>query len=286
MLKTRAGLLAEGVTRGVLAGPRFERVVYGIHAPAGVEQTLGLRCEALQLAVPDGVFSHQTAARILGLPVRGTRGPIDMTVAPPKNPPRRNGVKGYERELASTDIVEWRGLRVTSAARTFADVAAQLPARELVVVGDVILRRHLATLAELTATAERLAGRRGLAGVRWALPRLDAKSGSPQESRLRLRFEDEGLPRPVCNLEIYDDAGGYIACPDLVLEEAKIGVEFDGEHHLEREKQHSDSIRDRLMTANGWAALRATSRDIDPRRHDLFDTIRQLLSRRTSWRPS
>lgn len=285
MLKTRAELLAAGVTRGVLAGPKFASVVYGIHVAAGVEKTLALRCEALQLAVPEGVFSHRTAALILGLPLQQTFDLIEMTVAPPKNPPRRSGVKGYERELNATDIVEWRGLRVTSAARTFGDVAAQVSARELVVIGDMILRRHLATAAELIAILERLAGRRGLAAAFWALPRLDAKSGSPQESRLRLRFEDEGLPRPTCNLEIYDDAGGYIACPDLALEEAKIAVEFDGVHHLEVEQQRSDTLRDRLMIANGWAALRATNRDIDPRKHDLFDTIRQLLVRRTSWRP-
>jgi Protein of unknown function (DUF559) len=285
MLKTRAELLAAGVTRGVLAGPKFEPVVYGIHIPASVEKTLGLRCEALQLAVPEGVFSHQTAARILGLPLRRTLDLIEMTVAPPKNPPRRNGVKGYERELGPTDIVEWRGLRITSAARTFADVAAHISARELVVLGDMILRRHLATVAELTTILEHLAGRRGLAVALWALPRLDAKSGSPEETRLRLRFEDEALPRPACNLAIYDDAGGYIACPDLVLEEAKIAVEFDGAHHLEVEQQRSDSLRDRLMIANGWAPLRATNRDNDPRKHDLFDTIRQLLIRRTSWRP-
>jgi len=84
MLETRAQLLGGGVTRGVLAGPKFTQVVYGIHAPAGVETTLGLIYEALQLAVPDGAFSHRTAARILAAPLRDWSRLIEMTVAPPR----------------------------------------------------------------------------------------------------------------------------------------------------------------------------------------------------------
>ena len=109
MLETRAQLLAGGVTRSVIAGPRFTQVVYGIHAPAGVEPTLGLQYEALQLAVPDGAFSHRTAARILAVPLRDRFGWIEMTVAPPKSPPRRKGVKGYERALGPV-VARERGL--------------------------------------------------------------------------------------------------------------------------------------------------------------------------------
>ena len=165
------------------------------------------------------------------------------------------------------------------------DLAEDTSPRELVVIGDVILRKGLATPAELLARIETSAGRRGLVGVRWALHRMDGKSGSPQESRTRLRCEDEGLPRPECNVDIYDDAGGFIACSDLVFKEAKVAVEFDGEHHLTVEQQRSDATRDRLLVASGWVGLRATSRDIERRNTDLFDTIRALLIERSSWRP-
>jgi hypothetical protein len=286
MLKTRAQLFAEGVTRGVVAGPKFTQVVYGIHVPAGVVPTLGLQYEALQLAVPDGAFSHRTAARILAAPLRDVFALIEMTVAPPKSPPRRRGVKGYERALGPGDVIEWRGLRVTSPARTLADLAALIPQQELVVIGDDMLRRDLTTPAELLAMLEvSHVGRRGLVAARWAVPRMDGKSGSAQESRTRLRFEDEGLPRPECNVEIYDLAGGYVACPDLVLKEAKVAVEFDGEHHLTVEQQRSDAIRDRLLIAAGYVPLRATSRDLERCNTDLFDTIRALLIERSSWRP-
>ncbi len=240
MLETRANLLAGGITRSVLAGPKFTQVVYGIHVPAGVGTTLGLIYEALQLAVPAGAFSHRTAARILAAPVRDTFRLIEMTTEPPKSPPRRKGVKGYERALGPGDVIEWRGLRVTSPARTIADLAGVIPRQEVVVIGDDMLRRGLATSAELLAMLQvSHVGRRGLAALRWAVPRMNPKSRSPQESRTRLRFEEEGLPRPECNADIHDDAGGFVACSDLVLREAKIAVEYDGETHLTVEQQRA-----------------------------------------------
>ncbi|HTC69926.1 MAG TPA: DUF559 domain-containing protein, partial [Acidothermaceae bacterium] len=246
----------------------------------------GLQYEALQLAVPEAAFSHRTAARIFAVPLRDWFRLIEMTVAPPKSPPRRKGVKGYERALGPGDVITWRGLRVTSGARTIADLASLIPKQELVVIGDDMLRRGLTTPEELLAMLEiSHVGKRGLVAARWAVPRMDGRSGSPQESRTRLRFEDEGLPRPECNVEVYDCTGGYVACPDLVLKEAKLAVEFDGEHHLTTEQQRSDAIRDRLLIAAGWVSLRATSRDLDRRNTDLWDTIRALLIERSSWRP-
>lgn len=263
-------------------------MVHGIHVPtyvaesleAGSLECLRLRCAALARVVPRGVFSHRTAARLLELPLVGKHNTVEITVAPPKNPPRHKGVKGYERELATADVEMWRGLPVTSAARTYRDLAEHVPMRELVAFGDAALRRGFTTPEDLAATIERFAGRRGLATARLALPRLDGGAASPPESWLRLRFEEEGLPRPKCNLNIYDALGEFIGCADLALEDAKILVEYDGSTHLTVDQQRSDSLRDRLYVGAGWVPLRATFRDTKPWAHDLFDLIRQLLRER------
>jgi very-short-patch-repair endonuclease len=96
----------------------------------------------------------------------------------------------------------------------------------------------------------------------------------------RLRFEDEGLPRPECNVNIYDALGEFIGCADLVLKKPKILVDYDGAHHLSVEQQRSDSLRDRLYVSNGWVHLRATYRDTQPWAHDLYDVIKQLIVER------
>ena len=280
--------MADGVTRGVLAGPKFDRVVHGIHVPAhvaeGVESNsldrLRLRCAGLVRVVPDGAFSHRTAAQLLELPLFGTHNTMQITVAPPKNPPRHKGVKGYERDLPPAHVQLWHGLPITTATRTFLDLAELLPMRELVALGDAALRRRLTTAEELAAAINRSSGRRGLRVARLALPRLDGRSASAPESLTRLRFEDEGLPRPECNVNIYDALGEFIGRADLVLKKPKILVDYDGAHHLSVEQQRSDSLRDRLYVSNGWVHLRATYRDTQPWAHDLYDVIKQLIVER------
>jgi hypothetical protein len=264
-------------------------VVHGIHVPTHVAESLEpgslerleLNCAALARMVGEGAFRHRTAARLMDLPMLGTHNTMQITVAPPKNPPRHKGVKGYERALRPIDVQLWHGLRVTTGARTFIDLAEELTMRELVMVGDRILRRQHATADELAAAIGRFSGRRGLRVARLALARLDAGSASGPESLTRLRFEDEGLPRPECNVNICDALGEFIGCADLVLKEPKILVDYDGAHHLSVEQQRSDSLRDRLYVANGWVHLRATFRDTQPWAHDLYDVIRQLIVERT-----
>jgi hypothetical protein len=289
MLQNRSELHANGVTRGVIAGPRFDRVVHGIHVPTHVAESLAagslerlqLNCAALARVVPEGVFSHRTAARLMDAPMLGTHNTMQITVARPKNPPRHKGVKGYERDLPPGDVQMWHGLRITTGARTFVDLAEEMTMRELVMVGDRLLRRRFTTTDELSAAIERFSGRRGLKLARLAFVRLDGGSASGPESLTRLRFEDEGLPRPECNVDIHDALGGFIGCPDLTLRKPKILVDYDGGHHLTVEQQRSDSLRDRLYVANGWIHLRATYRDTQPWAHDLYDVIRQLIVERT-----
>jgi hypothetical protein len=260
VVKTSAQLLDAGITRNVLTGHRFRSVLHGVHVPASVPPSLELRCDALQLVVPQAVFSHRTAAALYGLPLFRAPDRLDVTVGPPKNPPRHAGVHGYERRLAPADITIWRDRQLTTPARTFVDLAGEVPLRELVMAGDTLLKRGLATSDELAVAIERLAGRRGVGAARRALSKLEPASGSPGESLLRLRFEDEGLPRPECNVAIYDEVGGLIAIVDFLLRAPKIIVEYEGACHLEADQFRRDTLRDRLLVGRGYALLRAKSR--------------------------
>src|SRR5450631_4230721 len=100
MLSTRAELLADGVTRGILCPAQVRAVVYGTHLPAGIEQTLWLnRADALAqmrgtatrrprwgVQPPDRRTDSRPAV------ARSARPHRDDCVAA-KNPPRHKGVK-------------------------------------------------------------------------------------------------------------------------------------------------------------------------------------------------
>jgi hypothetical protein len=280
VVRTRADLLASGLTRAQIDGSGFMAVAHGVHVPASVPDGLELRCDALQLVIPGAVFSHRTAVQLYRQPLLRARRLIDVTVAPPQNPPRRRGAKGYERELPPGHVRLLRGRLVTSPARTWLDIAAQVPQSELIVVGDAMLNSGAVTHAELAGMIEFFAGRRGVEEARRALPRLEPRSKSPGESQVRIRIEDEGMPRPLSNVDVFDESIGFIGCPDLLFKEAKIAIQYEGWRHREEMQFEMDAVRDQLMIRMGFIVLRATKRDLRPWSNTFYDALRQLLLER------
>jgi very-short-patch-repair endonuclease len=283
---TNSAADARGITRSKL-GSNYTRVLHGVHVHNSVEPTLEVRCAAAGLVLPgDATFSDLTAVELLGLPlpfgVRRSR-PLDVTVSPPIDRPVGRGVRGYRRQLRPAEVTVIGGVRVTTAARTFVDLAPALDEPNLIVVGDAILRRGLAPLASLEAAVREARGRRGVRRARQAVARLDGRSASAPESLLRVRLEDAGLPRPALNVDVYDSCGGWIACPDLLYEEAKIAVEYEGERHLREHQFRLDLARDQLMTQAGFVVVRAGPRDLPANATTLPDTLRRLLEVRAPW---
>jgi hypothetical protein len=281
VVRTRADLLASGFTRSQIDGKGFFAPTHGVHVPTSVRDGLELRCDALQLVIPDPTFSHRTAVLLYRQPLLRAWRIVDVTVEPPQNPPRRQGVKGYERELPPGHVRLLRGRRVTSPARTWLDIAAQVPPTELIVVGDAMLNSGAVTIDELAAMTEYCFGRRGVEEARRALPRLEPRSKSPGESQVRIRIEDEGMPRPLSNVDVFDESVGFIGCPDLLFKEAKIAIQYESVRHHEEKQFEKDAVRDQLMIRMGYVVLRATKRDLKPWANSFYDALRQLLLERT-----
>ena len=275
-----------GITRSKLR-TNYVQVLYGVHVHNSVQTSLSVRCAAAGLVLPgDATFSDLTAVELLGLPlpfgVRRSR-PLDVTVSPPTDRPVGKGVRGYRRYLLPSEVTVIGGIRVTTAARTFVDLAAGLDESNLIVIGDAALRSGLASLADLEAAVGSAAGRRGVLRARRAVMRLDCRSASASESLLRVRIEDAGLPRPALNVNVYDSCGGWIACPDMLYKEAKVAVEYEGEHHLNKRQFGLDLARDQLLTLAGFVVVRAGPRDLAAHSMTLPDTLRRLLVVRAPW---
>jgi very-short-patch-repair endonuclease len=283
---TNPELAAQGITRRMLPD-NFVRVVRGVHLHKSVEPSLAVRCGAAGLLLPSGaVFSDLTAIELLGLPlpfgVQQNR-PLDVTVCPPVDRPRGCGIRGRRRNLHAEEIAVIDGVRVTIATRTFVDLAPTVDEANLIVLGDAILRQNLASLASLEAAIRAAEGQRGVVRARRAVARLDGRSGSPAESLIRVRIEDARLPRPELNVDVFDSSGGWIARPDLVYEEAKIAIEYDGAHHREQHQFGRDLARDQLLTLAGFVVVRAGPRDLPANATTLPDTLRRLLEVRAPW---
>lgn len=268
-------------TRGTLRGPGFELTSRGIRIPKGADDPFVRIRAAVAPLPPSSVVCGPSAALVLGLPIPARLvDPLKTHVLVPRGTARirRRDLVVHLGDLADGERAIKHGIRVTSAPRTFVDLAAELGFADLVAFGDASLRLGY-SLDDMATVFGRRGRYRGKAAVREALGWLDGAAESPQESRLRVALRRGGLPQPRVNAEIRDRSGRFVARCDLVFDEARLVVEYDGVDHLTRTRQRRDAERRAELQALGWMVLELNAHDLaDPRR--AVEKVRRALRSR------
>ena len=270
------------LTREACRTTQFRQPSRGLRIPVTCPDSLLTRCRAVDLVSrDDAVLWGPTAAQLLGLPLPFRLEDLEVHVMVPEGMPRprRRGVRTRQADIIETEIVSAHGLRVTSGARTFTDLAAFLSLPDLVAVGDEAMRRCHVTSEQFTRALMRRLRYPGKVKARDALPLLDAGSESPQESRLRVHIILDGLPRPEVNGIITDDAGGFLARCDLVYRQWRIVIEYDGAVHDAPARRRADATRRTLLREHGWYVVEIVDEDLrHPQR--AADKVRRALRAR------
>jgi len=119
------------------------------------------------------------------------------------------------RRLTTADVVVHRGLRLTSAAQTFLDLAACRSPSELVAVGDALMRQGALTPTALAGGLERAGRVRGVVRARACAPLLSTLSMSRPESLMRYWLTVSDLPDPQAQVPVHDRRGSVVARGDL-----------------------------------------------------------------------
>lgn len=165
------------------------------------------------------------------------------------------------------------GLRVTSPWRTWCDLGLTADDVDLVILADALRRRFGDGERRLSERLDGWSGRRGALRLRRALARSRDRVDSPMETRLRLIFEDAGLPEPRVNEWVRDEAGNPLHCPDLSWPSWRVAADYDGTHHGDRDSVESV----RSGRASNWRER------LDNSRHDLLDEVDWVLRIFTSF---
>jgi hypothetical protein len=281
---SRAAARAAAVTDVQLQQRSLVRVTHGWYR-SGKPLDAAQRCEALAEAIPwDAVFSDATAAELYGLPVPaalcGDRVPTHITLSPRACIPRRKELVVHRRALAPEETEIVSGLQVTSPERTFLDLAMTLSAEQLTVIGDAALSRGLTSEEGLAATAALAHRRRGLRLCREVIPRLDGRAQSPPETVMRLRLAAAGMPAtPQC--AVYSAAGELLGHLDLGYEEHKVGIEYEGRHHVEEGQFGYDIRRYSTFSAAGWLIVRCGRLDLRDGSKTLVRYVREAIASRS-----
>lgn len=244
---TTAQLYAAGVDRnGIAHRVRHGRLVRrhrGVYQVGPIEAPLGKEMAALLACGDQAALSHDSAAAIWGFRPPH-EGDVHITVQRGRAT-SRPGIRVH-RTLSLNAAVH-QGLRLTTPARTLADIGTTLTDQELDRAVEQALVLRLTTHEELAGTTR----------LKRALQTEPSLTRSEAERRLLTLIRAARLPQPATNVRV----GRHEA--DLLWRAHRLVVEVDGYafhgscHAFERDRR-----RDADLVAAGYRVLRFTWRQI------------------------
>ena len=265
---------ADGVlTTTQLRSSAWVRVGRDLYADARLERDHELACRAVALRLPEYVaFAGPSAAALLGVThAADFRDPVHVVVPADLRLGNANGLIVHRVQLGPDDVEAAGDLRRTSPNRTVWDLACWLDPVRSVPTIDALLAQGLVSVERLHQTiADRQPGR-GRVRVRRTVELADGRAQSPQESRLRVRLVQAGLPRPEAQYEVR--IGSLILHPDLAWPEYRVALEYDGRWHDERQPFHRDRRRLRSFAGASWLVVPVTSEAV---RYDFPGVVRDV----------
>lgn len=255
------------------------------------------------------VASHHSAARMHGIEMLHPPGEdiVTITVPPGDRTGRHRGadVTRQAARLPAGHVTKFRGVPVTTVARTVVDIARASTFMQGVVVADSALRKQLTLTAEMMAVLRDCEGWPGVRVARRVAEFADWAAESVLESCARVVFHEQGLPEPVLQVPLLGSDGRFAARVDFCWPEFGTVAEADGmakyqtrggfkEHHKRDERIRDvgwEAVHfswDELFADPGGIAGRIRfcfDRGLDPTAKKRRESVRQpaLATRRTGW---
>lgn len=279
--------IAAGLTPDELRHPGWSRPHHGVRSVREASTPLELAEDYAPRMRPEQYFSHATAGIAHGMWLPSAierRLEIHLAVPPGFRQPRGKRVRGHLLIERPGGPVMCSGLRVARPEEAWCQLATVLGLDDLVVAGESLLAkgRRRGVPLRVLRTAVEAGDRPRQALLDRALPELRAGVRSPKETELRRLLVAAGLPEPGINVDIFDEAGAWVAESDLVYARLKIAIEYEGElHFLDGAVQRKDVYRYELLQALGWRVIRVTKDDLAFRRAELVDRVRAAIAART-----
>lgn len=268
------GLTRSGISHRIRTGRlhHLHRGVFSVGTP-NVGQ-LGRWSAAVLACGPQALLSHQSAAELWG--IRTPRGGRIEVSVPIERKPRIHVVRVHRRRvLCASDSRVRHRIRVTSPARTLADLATRLSAWELEAAVNEADKLDLIGPESLRSALVEMTGQPGVPELRRL---LDCRTFALTDSELERRFlsllRGARLPKP----ETRQVVNGFrvdFHWPDLGLI-----VETDGlRYHRTPSQQARDRRRDQAHTAAGLTTLRFTYAQVRFEPVEVVKVLAQVVGR-------
>jgi very-short-patch-repair endonuclease len=223
------------------------------------------------------VVGFQSAAAVYGF--GESRDDAIHVIVPAGTPkPRVEGVVAHEAILPVVEHVVIDGIRYAPPARCAIDLARQVRRMDALPILDAALAAGTCIPDDLVAEVSRHRGLRGVRQARELVKVADGRAECRQESQLRLVILDGGLPAPEPQLWVVDQNGIGLYRLDLGYRGKRVGIEYDGLSHLDRDRLRHDRARLNWLDAHGWTMRFFTDRDLYRYPARIVAMVRSALS--------
>jgi very-short-patch-repair endonuclease len=184
--------------------------------------------------------------------------------------------------LPAHHVRRLRGWPLTTTVRTLADCLRHLPAQDAAAMADAALHRRLVTAEALDDIVRSQASWPLAAAARAALSIVDARRESPLESRSAVVMHRNGVPAPLCQVDVRDRFGRFVARVDFAWPQFRVVGEADG-----RSKYDGDAVkifetekdRQAALEGLGLVVVRWGFRHLEGTPPPMVTRIREAMSR-------
>lgn len=252
-----------GPTPGQARGPAWRSSSRGWHVPVDVDETVvGQRIvECLPLLTISGAVTGWAALHWCGAAWFGGAsadgGLLDVPLLTAHFRRRQRGFDISQEQVRPDEIayVDW--LPVTVPVRSLGfEVRHARSWRDAVVALDMAAYSDLVSTEEAARYIATIGPWTGVIQARKALAHADENAWSPREVVMRLLWTQEAhLPRPRCNIPVFDLEGRHLGTPDLFDPVAGVAGEYEGSMHLAGRQRVKDVRREGDFRDHGIEAV-------------------------------
>lgn len=267
--------LAAGRVNRYQLRTRYDAVHRNVYVARGQELT------PVDKAVAAWLWSERRATAV-GLSAAALHGSLWIDARQPAelnqaSRTRPTGILIRSDKLPDDEICQVRGINVTTPARTAFDLGRRKGQTVAVVRVDALLQATELKIPAVQSLADRHPGVRGLRQLEQVLDLADYGGESPQETRLRLLFTENGMRPSHTQIEVFD--GRYLVGRiDMGWPEWKVGVQYDGIQHWQDPRRRTRDIdQDVEYRDLGWRMVRVGADLLRSRQSTIIARTRDAL---------
>jgi very-short-patch-repair endonuclease len=256
--------VADGLlTPAKLRGRSWRRLLPDVYVHHEMLLDHRIWCAAVSLTLRSGTaIGGLSAAHLFGSVEPGPDAPVSVVASRRAGTHTGDRIRVHHTVLDPSDITSISGLPVTTPERTAFDLGRRAGRRSAVVALDAMLHAEMLDLGAVADLARQRHWWPGIGRLHRAIRLADGRSESPMETILRLLLLEAGLPAAEPQFEVRDSRGRLVGRVDLAWPLVRLAVEYEGDHHRDREQFRRDIGRVNALRMAGWAVLRLTADDV------------------------